>query len=124
MDFSWWLHVKRDLVVLTALDRDALHIYAAVMIQLSTAAVLRRRPDDWLTFAPLAVLELANEAVDLVYEVWPPADRGMQWWASAHDIANTLAMPLLIALLVRRLRPRLAERGVAAIPAVDDRSAH
>ncbi len=31
----------------------------------------------------------------------PPEARGLQWMLSAHDVVNTLAMPLVIIVLLR-----------------------
>ncbi len=109
---AWWLDVKRDLVELTALDRDALHIYAAVAIQLATVWLMRLRLSDWRALIPLVVLELLNEFADLRYEIWPPADRGMQWWASMHDIVNTFAVPVLLMFVAYGRRPTSADDGV------------
>lgn len=105
-DFSWWLAWKLKIVELGGLDRDALHIYSAVIIQLATSWLLRWRLREWRTLLPLLLFELANEAVDLFYEVWPPADRGLQWWASVHDVLNTLAMPVVLVLLARGISAR------------------
>lgn len=107
-NLAWWLDVKRDLVELTALDRDALHIYAAILILFATVWLCRLNLSDWRGLIPLVVLELLNEFADLRYEIWPPADRGMQWWASAHDIVNTFAVPVLLILVARRYRPNMS----------------
>lgn len=106
MDVSWWLDVKRALVTVTSLERDALHIYAALAIVLATAATTRWRLREWRVLVPLIVLEATNEAADLIYEIWPPADRAMQYWASVHDFVNTMAVPVIVVLIARRLSLR------------------
>ena len=105
---SSWLEVKRQLVELTALDRDALHIYFAVLIQSVTVWLTRWRYSDIMALIPLVALECLNEFADLRYEVWPPADRGLQWSASVHDVINTLVIPVAIMLVVRRHDARAA----------------
>lgn len=107
-DFSGWLEIKRQIVEITALERDALHIYAGIALQLGAAWLLRWRLSEWRTLIPLLAAELLNEAADLYYEIWPTVDRGLQWSASLHDVFNTLAVPVLIVLIVRRRDARSA----------------
>ena len=87
------------------LDRDALHIYAALGIVLLTAGVTRWRLDQWRVLLPLLVVALANEAADLLYDPWPDADRARQWGESMRDMLNTFAAPVLLLLVARRIRP-------------------
>jgi len=94
-----WIEAKRDLVALTGLDRDALHIYAAVAVQAGTAAALRRRFGDWLPLMAVAGLALLNEAADVYVDVWP--DHALQASKSIHDLVNTMFLPTIIFVLSR-----------------------
>ena len=74
-----WIAAKLWLVDVTGLEKDALHIYAGVAAQLLAAPFFARRlASPWPLLAVL-LLTLANEAYDLVFEVWPEVDRARQW---------------------------------------------
>ncbi|MES2753564.1 MAG: hypothetical protein V4659_02755 [Pseudomonadota bacterium] len=102
-DLTWWLEIKRQMVDLTTLERDAWHIYLGVAIQLATAAVLRWRLTEWRTLLPLVVLECANEAVDFFGEPWL-TQRAMQATGAVHDLINTFVMPIVILFIARALQ--------------------
>ena len=98
--------IKAAIAAWTELDRDALHIYVAVLIQLGAAALLRRTlasPWPWLVVLAFA---LANEWLDVhrdnLVEEWEKA-------AALHDLWNTMLLPSLL-LLVVRFAPRLTSR--------------
>lgn len=98
--------IKAAVAAWTELDRDALHIYAAVLIQLVSAALFRRTlasPWPWLVVLAFA---LGNEWLDVyrdnLLEEWEKA-------AALHDLWNTMLLPTLL-LLVVRFAPRLTTR--------------
>ncbi len=98
--------IKAAIATWTELERDALHIYAAILIQLGSAALLRRTlasPWPWLVVLAFA---LANEWLDVhrdnLIEEWEKA-------AALHDLWNTMLLPTLL-LLVARFAPRLMTR--------------
>jgi len=86
---------------------DSLHVLAGVLLQLGAAAILRTDVADRRPWLLVLVLELANEANDLLVEQWP--NPGMQWGEGAKDVLLTMLLPTLI-LLVARYRPRLLVR--------------
>ncbi|HEX8468523.1 MAG TPA: hypothetical protein VF620_12035 [Allosphingosinicella sp.] len=95
--------IKAAVAAWTGLDRDALHIYVALIIQLASAALLRRTlasPWPWLIVLAFA---LANEWLDIfrddLVEDWEKA-------GSLHDLWNTMLLPTLL-LLVSRFAPGL-----------------
>ncbi|HEX8468416.1 MAG TPA: hypothetical protein VF620_11490 [Allosphingosinicella sp.] len=95
--------IKAAVAAWTGLERDALHIYFAFIIQLVSAAVFRRTlgsPWPWLVVLAFA---LTNEWLDMfrddLAEDWEKA-------ASLHDLWNTMLLPTLL-LLVVRFAPRL-----------------
>jgi hypothetical protein len=98
-----WEQVKSAISLWTGLERDALHIYAALLLQVAAAAALRRTlasPWPWLV---VLLFALGNEVLDIF------RDGGFEDWeraASLHDLWNTMLLPTLIALLVR-YAPRL-----------------
>lgn len=103
-----WLVLKRELGVLTGLDRDALHIYAAVAIQGGTALLLRRKLGDWLPWLAVAAIALLNEGADIYSDVWP--DRALQASKTIHDLVNTMIMPTALMIL-SRVRPAFIGRS-------------
>ncbi|MFN3944141.1 MAG: hypothetical protein ACK4K7_04340 [Allosphingosinicella sp.] len=114
-----WLTLKDWLGEVTGLGEDALHIYAALVIQLTAALVLRRSlasPLPWLCV--LAVL-LVNEWLDITLPEGPverwQIDGGIQ------DLWNTMLLPTVL-LLMARYAPGLmvAERKGASEPAERD----
>jgi hypothetical protein len=101
-----WEAIKEIVATWTGLERDALHIYAAILIQLGSAALLRRTlasPWPWLVVLAFA---LGNEWLDIhrddLVEAWEEA-------ASLHDLWNTMLVPTLL-LLAARFTPRLMAR--------------
>lgn len=107
-----WAEAKTMIEASLGLSQDAMHIYAALVIQLLAAAVVRRslaHPVPWLV---VLAAELANEWFDAhsdndVIETW-------ELWAALHDVLNTMALPTLL-LVVARLAPGLlAGRRAAA----------
>jgi hypothetical protein len=98
-----WEFVKSTIASWTGLERDALHIYAAILLQIGSAAALRRSlasPLPWLVVLAGALL---NEALDIY------RDGLVEQWerdAALHDLWNSMLVPTLLALLVR-FAPRL-----------------
>ena len=99
--------IKAAVAAWTGLERDALHVYAAVIIQLGSAAILRQTvasPWPWLI---VLVFALANEYLDMrndnLVEDWEKA-------AALHDLWNTMLLPTLL-LLVARFAPGLMRKA-------------
>jgi cell shape-determining protein MreD len=101
-----WEQVKSAISLWTELERDALHIYAAILVQIAAAALLRRSLASPLPLLVVLAAALLNEALDItrdgVFEDW---ERG----AALHDLWNSMLVPTLLALLVR-FAPRLFVR--------------
>lgn len=95
-----WLQVKLALMAASGLDRDALHIYGGVFIQIVTALLLRRKLGDWLPWLVVLALTVAGEAADVYVDIWP--DHALQAGKAIHDLVNTMAMPTLLLVLFRQ----------------------
>ena len=96
----------------TGLDRDALHVYAAVLIQLASAALLRRTlasPWPWLVVLAFA---LGTHGPTVSRR----SSRGVEKAAALHDLWNTMLLPTLLLLVVRFV-PRLTTRARPAASA-------
>jgi hypothetical protein len=101
-----WEQVKSAIAIWTELERDALHIYAAILLQIVAAALLRRSLASPLPWLAVLAAALANESLDIrrdgVFEAWERA-------AALHDLWNSMLVPTILLLLVR-FAPRLVTR--------------
>ena len=112
-----WLALKLELARML-IEKDALHIYAALLIQVVAAKLSRRSLGDWLPWLTVLGLELLNEALDIFRGGEP---RLMPWQvvSGAHDIVNTMILPTVLLLLVRNAGDLFAWRTTQA-PAAHD----
>jgi hypothetical protein len=98
-----WQQIKETIAVWTGLERDALHIYAALIAQVGSALLLRRSLAHWAPWAFVLALAGANELLDMFgdwrVESW-------EYGAALHDLWNTMLLPTLL-LLVARFAPGL-----------------
>jgi hypothetical protein len=104
------------------LEKDALHIYAALLIQISAAWLSRRTLGDWLPWFWVLGLELINELMDLGRGGEP---RLMPWQvvSAIHDIINTMILPTALMVLVRKAGALFTWRSSAPpAPAPSDQS--
>lgn len=100
IDMAQWTAWKRDMVGVTDLDRDALHIYAGLAVQIATALLTRRKLGDWLPWLAVAAMAGAVEAADIYAEVWHSL--ALQIAKAVHDFVNTMIVPTLLLILSRR----------------------
>lgn len=107
-----WEQVKSAISMWTELERDALHIYASILLQVGAAALLRRSLASSLPWLAVFVAAILNEAFDIwrdgLFEEWEQE-------AALHDLWNTMLVPTILALLVR-FAPRLFLRPPAPRP--------
>jgi len=94
---------KDALELLVNVSPDALHIHVSLLILFAVALLLRRRPDNWLPWLVLLLLDLVNEANDILHHSMrvPLDDRA----AALHDLLNTMFWPTIILLFGRVLFP-------------------
>lgn len=98
-----WQQVKETIAVWTDLERDALHIYAALLAQVGSALLLRRSLAHWAPWAFVLALAGANELLDMY------GDDLVEAWeldSAVHDLWNTMLLPSVL-LLLARFSPRL-----------------
>lgn len=81
-------------------EKDALHIYAALLIQVAAALLSRRSVGHKLPWLIVLGIELINELVDLARGGEP---RLMPWQvvSGVHDIINTMILPTVLLTLSR-----------------------
>jgi hypothetical protein len=90
---------KLEMVRLTSLPRDALHIYVGMAVFLAVALIFRRSLRDPRPIAAVLLVAIAGEIWDLIDRSrtgFPPA-----WSNSWHDLWNTMLWPAVIFLLAR-----------------------
>jgi hypothetical protein len=81
------------------LSKDALHIYVALIVFFGTCLLFRWKASQWRPWLCVLVAALAGEAWDIsdsIHYVEP-----IGYWASAKDLANTMAVPTLLVVLAR-----------------------
>jgi hypothetical protein len=96
-----WFELKDWLELSTGLDRDSLHIYAGVGVQLAVALLFRRSLASLLPWSFVAVAALANEFYDFAL-VPDTSELGLRHYDEAvRDIWNTLLLPSLLMVIAR-----------------------
>ncbi len=96
-----WVEFKDNLMLSTGLERDALHVYAALLASIAAAFLLRRSIASVLPWLAVLALEIANEALDIYW------DGLVEQWeidGAKHDLWNTMIAPTFL-LLTARLMP-------------------
>lgn len=95
-----WIGLK-DEAARMLLEKDALHIYAALVIQVSTAMLTRRSLGHLLPWFTVLGFELLNELNDIRRGGEPQL---MPWQvvSGVHDILNTMILPTVLLVLCRR----------------------
>ncbi|MEM8918543.1 MAG: hypothetical protein AAGE37_06735 [Pseudomonadota bacterium] len=108
-----WNDMKVWVVQALELDKDALHIYAAILAQLLTAIVTRRSLANILPWLAAVAITLTNEYFD--YQRVQDADASVVRYQAAawHDMWNTMLLPTLLFLLARYW-PRLLSHQLAS----------
>ena len=99
-----WYQVKLFVQHASGMSMDALHVIAGVLLLFLIAGLLRTTVARPLPLLIVLLVELANEAIDFLAEIWPHP--GMQAGEAAKDVLLTMAVPALI-FLTARYRPRL-----------------
>ena len=94
-----WVGIKSE-VARMLFEKDALHIYCAVAIQIAVALWLRRSLGDARPWLAVLGVEAINEVFDLARGGEPEL---MAWQvvSATHDFFNTMIMPTVLLLLVR-----------------------
>jgi len=100
-----WITFKNELARLTV-EKDALHIYAALVVQVLAASLLKKPLSSWVPWLAVLAVALVNEAGDILLDETEPQIRQWQIEGSIHDLVNTMLLPTFLLLLVRH-RPIL-----------------
>ncbi len=96
-----WLEVKVQIVEWSGLDRDSLHIYASVAVQLLSALILRRPIASMWPWICAWIVVLWNEYIDLSqFENWDVVPEHI-WDAVQLDLWNSMLLPTILFLIAR-----------------------
>ena len=94
MNVSIYQTFKLQLVAISGLSKDALHIYAGLGVFFLTVLFWKKGRVEWKCLWPVIFLAVLNEVVDLrdslVYY------NRLPWAGSIHDVLNTLFWPTMI----------------------------
>ncbi|MFK7842345.1 MAG: hypothetical protein AB8B54_08770 [Sphingorhabdus sp.] len=96
-----WFELKNWLELSTGLDRDSLHIYAGVGIQLFVALFLRRSLASPVPWGFVMVAAFANEYFDYTAASGSLAGNATLYEEAYRDIWNTLLLPSLFLMIAR-----------------------
>ncbi len=96
-----WLEIKIWLEATSGLDRDALHIYGAVGIQLLFALFFKRSLASLWPWLFAFAAALANEYVDFQQAGTNEASIAIYKDESIHDLWNTMLLPTGLLLIAR-----------------------
>ncbi|MDT9598908.1 hypothetical protein [Sphingosinicella rhizophila] len=107
--------LKIFLVDYTGLDKDALHIHAALFLYLAAMLAFRQTRRSRFPWLFVLAVELGNEAIDLHREGWVAA---RLWEESAKDLWNTMLWPTIL-LLIGRYTTLFEHRTRTATPDSD-----
>ena len=116
-----WLSLKNEAERML-LEKDALHIYAALLIQVISAKLSSRSLGHALPWLWVLALELINEVLDLGRGM-EPVVRPWQVVSGVHDIINTMILPTVLLMLCRR-DPTLFIWHKNVVKTVGDRGAN
>jgi hypothetical protein len=94
-----YTHLKDLISQYTGLEKDALHIHAALFIYILAALLFRRSPRSVLPWLVVFGIELANEAHDL-WENWY-APLSWSLGEGAKDLWNTMLWPTVLLIAGR-----------------------
>ncbi len=83
----------------TGLERDALHIHAALFLYILAMGVFRQNRRSRFPWLVVFLMEGANEA----YDLWNNWDGGVQWAVTSalKDLWNTMLWPTVLLLIGR-----------------------
>ncbi len=94
-----WFELKELIGQYTGLERDALHVHAALFLYVVAMAVFRRSRHSRVPWLVVLAILVANEAYDLIHN-WSD---GPQWAleSSAKDLWNTMLWPTVLLFVGR-----------------------
>lgn len=103
MKTSFYQALKLQVLASLPLSRDALHIYLGMITYLS-AGILLKKLASWVPVLFVLALAVMMEVLDLRDDL--AAYGHFRWYASVHDIVNSIFWPTVIVIVLKALRSR------------------
>lgn len=100
MSVDSWHQFKQFIEHVSGISMDALHVIVGVILFLLAAAATKRSIISPLPWFIVLLLAFANEAYDMMIEIWPSI--GSQLGEGVKDIALTMTLPTLLLYIARR----------------------
>ncbi|MCW3838444.1 hypothetical protein ACFQ1E_20665 [Sphingomonas canadensis] len=107
---TWLQESKLWLIQHVGLEKDALHIYVALLLLFGSAWLFRWRLSGWKPAAIVLAAALAGEAWDIRDGLMTSVPLAVSLPFSVHDLWNTMFWPVAI-LLLARYTPLFGERA-------------
>ncbi len=99
METSAFQSFKLAVVSATGLSKDALHIYVGLALFFVVVLSSRKPVRAWLPWCSVLAAAVLGELLDARDDI--VSFGRWRWWASAHDVANTLFWPTVLVILSR-----------------------
>ncbi|WP_339827635.1 hypothetical protein [uncultured Parasphingorhabdus sp.] len=96
-----WYELKNWMELSTGLDRDSLHIYAGVGVQLTAALFCRRSLASLIPWLCVAAVALGNEYSDYIFIAEVLVEKQIYYDEAIRDIWNTLLLPSTLLLIAK-----------------------
>jgi hypothetical protein len=101
---TWLQQAKLWLIETVGLEKDALHVYLALILVFGSARLFRWPLTSWKPPALVFVVALIGEAWDIRDGLITSVPLVVSWPLSLHDMINTMFWPLAIMLMARFTR--------------------
>ncbi|MCP5383848.1 MAG: hypothetical protein H6920_11265 [Sphingomonadaceae bacterium] len=99
---QWLYDLKLLAVDFTGLEKDALHIYIALLVFVAVNMLFGWKARDGKALPLVLIVAIANELSDIRYNL--RIEHTPYFAESVHDIANTMFVPVLLFILARWTR--------------------
>ena len=107
----WLYDLKLWAVDVTGLEKDALHIYVALVVFVAANLVFGWKAREGKAILVVLIVAVANEVADIRYNLRVENDPYLS--GSLHDIVNTMILPVVLVALARWTK--LFERNVSKV---------
>ena len=94
-----WYHVKIWIEQYSGLERDALHVHAALFLYIVAMVVFRQTRRSRFPWLFVLIVEVVNEYFDLKRAAVP--DMPVAWDESLKDLWNTMLWPTVLLFIGR-----------------------
>ena len=94
-----WADLKDGIVFYTGLERDAVHVHAALLLYIAAMGIFRQSRRSRVPWLVVLAVELANEAYDFRHNLDMGSD--MAFSLGLKDLWNTMLWPTVLLVVGR-----------------------